>query len=37
MRKRREEIGKATEYMTPEEELNFVREKFVEYERTKRS
>jgi hypothetical protein len=37
MRKRREEISKETENMTPEEELNFVREKFVEYERKKRS
>lgn len=37
MRKRREEISKETEGMTPDEELKFFTEKFVEYERKKRN
>jgi hypothetical protein len=33
MRTRREELGKETEGMTPDEELKFFAEKFVEYKR----
>lgn len=36
MRKRREELSKETEGMTPDEELQFFAEKFVEYERKKK-
>jgi hypothetical protein len=36
MRKRREDLSKETEGMTPDQELKFFAEKFVEYERKKK-